>query len=152
MTFWGWLGVVAGALASISAILAAVIKVIRFLKKIDDRIAALDKIETYIQQNDKICETMGNLQKEFHELNMEFKDHCESQTKQTRLIVEVSRDLLLNEMEKAIAKKYAPTSQKRRVSDLFAEYSNNGGNHGLGEIYHIFEKLPDETIQPNNNA
>ena len=60
------------------------------------------------------------------------------------LLLEVARALLLSEIEKALVKKVAPISQKKRVADLFHQYEDNGGNHGLKDFFEMFMQLPED--------
>lgn len=63
--------------------------------------------------------------------------------KQRELLVQETRDHLLTKMEAALeAGEISSITELQRVGDLFDAYSDNGGNHGVGDVYEKYRKLP----------
>lgn len=99
----------------------------------------------------KIDGTLNNIIDHLDKLDDRFAGHIEHNNKQTKLMVEEARTTLCRIMEKAINRGYEPLFIKERTADLFAEYTENGGNHGVGELYNRYRSLPEVDPHKDQN-
>ena len=164
------IAVVASVITGLTVIITAGIKVFKFIQKVTNKLEVLDKIEKTEKDRETIDKDFKSMEQgikdiyvNLKDLNQRFSEHItkdtekekradetlnlvkalnEASEQQRELLLQETRNSLLDKMEKALEQGYVDSAEEvDRIGDLFGAYSGYGGNHGVGAVYSQYKKL-----------
>lgn len=122
------------------------VSVIIYLNKLKD---SVDKIPGLLNQTeeitDKVKDLTSKLDENNEELNMICKKldkHCSDGNDKNLLIMDMARQVLLNEIETSIHQGWVSMNRKAVVGELYDAYRKNGGNGPIHQLWDIYMDLP----------
>jgi exopolysaccharide biosynthesis predicted pyruvyltransferase EpsI len=81
-------------------------------------------------------------EKMIEELKDNLKEHCAKDKQKQKMALDMARQTLLNEMEKAIKEKEVTVSRKAVIGELYDSYEACGGNGAVHDLWKEFVHLP----------
>lgn len=76
------------------------------------------------------------------ELKVNLDEHCAKDKQKQKMALDMARQTLLNEMEKALKEKEVTVSRKAVIGELYDSYQANGGNGAVHDLWGEFVHLP----------
>ena len=76
------------------------------------------------------------------ELKDNLKEHCAKDKQKQKMSLDMARQILLNEMEKAIKEREVTVSRKAVIGELYDSYEAWGGNGAVHDLWAEFVHLP----------
>lgn len=164
------IAVVASVITGLTVIITAIVKTFKAIQKVTNKLEILDKIEETEKDREMIDKSFKNMEQDVKDiasnlknLNERFSQHIikdtekekradetlnlvkslsEASEQQRELLLQETRNTLLDKMEKALKQGYVESAEEvDRIGDLFGAYSGYGGNHGVGAVYSQYKKL-----------
>ena len=84
----------------------------------------------------------ANYEKIIKDLSNSLKEHCSKDKQKQKMILDMARQTLLNEMERAIKEEEVTVSRKAVIGELYDSYKDNGGNGTVKDLWSEFIHLP----------
>lgn len=83
------------------------------------------------------------LRKKIEELETQMKALNDTDKKQREIVLQETRNCLIDKMNISLKRGYIDSMEEvSRLGDLFAAYKSYGGNHGVGDEFERYKKLP----------
>lgn len=140
-----------GIARNISLIVSGIgmlISVIVYLNKLKN---SVEKIPGLLEQTEEITEKVKNLTrqidrngKELNTICQKLDKHCSDGNDKNLLIMDMARQVLLNEIETSIRQGWASMNRKAVIGELYDAYQKNGGNGPIHQLWDIYMDLPIE--------
>lgn len=111
------------------------------VEKIPDLISKVDSISTKIK---KITDEMEKNKTALDNISKDLSQHCADGSKKNVLILDVARQILLNEIETSIHYKFVSANRRTVVGQLYEAYRENGGNGPIHQMWDVYMELPIE--------
>ena len=111
------------------------------VEKIPDLITKVDSISSKIK---KVADETENNKKALDKISKDLSKHCEDGAKKNVLILDVARQILLNEIETSIHYKFVSANRRTVVGQLYEAYRENGGNGPIHQMWDVYMELPIE--------
>lgn len=164
------IAVVASVITGLTVIITAIVKTFKAIQKVTNKLEILDKIEKTEKDRETINKGFKDMEQDVKDiasnlknLNERFSQHItkdtekekradetlnlvkalnEASEQQRELLLQETRNTLLDKMEKSLEQGYVDSAEEvDRIGDLFGAYSGYGGNHGVGAVYSQYKKL-----------
>lgn len=123
--------------------------VIGFLKKLNtmgENLKKIPEIQDGLKDTQEEFKSFKTDHKEYEEiikdLKKSLKEHCSKDGQKQKMILDMARQTLLNEMEKSIKEKEVTVSRKAVIGELYDSYEANGGNGAVHDLWAEFVRLP----------
>ena len=134
---------------NITTILLFLGMIIAFFKKLNGMDINLKKIPNIEEELKKateditlIKEKQTNSDDVILEVKTHLEQHCSTDKKKQKMALDMARQCLLNEMEKAIKDNEVTVSRKAVIGELYDSYVDNGGNGAVHNLWTEFIHLP----------
>lgn len=111
------------------------------VEKIPDLIKSIEDISGKV--DDMVKETQRT-KEGLKEIKEKLSAHCKEGEKKNILILDVARQILLNEIETSIHYGFVSTNRRTVVGQLYEAYRKNGGNGPIHQMWDIYMELPIE--------
>lgn len=147
----GFLGTWADAIRNVTLILTGLGMLITLIVRINKMKDGVEKIPDLIQSINDISGKVDDMTKEtqrnkenLKEIKEKLSAHCKEEEKKNVLILDVARQILLNEIETSIHYGFVSTNRRTVVGQLYEAYRKNGGNGPIHQMWDIYMELPIE--------
>lgn len=108
------------------------------MQKVQDNVKNMQTDIQTLQNN------MTALQGGLQTLQNDLQQHCINGKRKDRLTLDMSRQMLLNEIEAAIRLGWASINKKTVLSELYESYRADGGNGTIKALWTTYLSLPTE--------
>lgn len=123
--------------------------VLAFLKKLNtigQNLAFIPEMKEQLSETVEEFKTFKTdhetYEKMIEELKDNLKEHCAKDKQKQKMALDMARQTLLNEMEKAIKEKEVTVSRKAVIGELYDSYEACGGNGAVHDLWKEFVHLP----------
>lgn len=120
-----------------------------FLKKLNTvgkNVSIIPEIQKSLQDTVEEFKTFKTDHEAYEDMIKELKvnldEHCAKDKQKQKMALDMARQTLLNEMEKAIKEKEVTVSRKAVIGELYDSYQANGGNGAVHDLWNEFVHLP----------
>lgn len=117
--------------------------VVTFFIKLNNIKQDVSVIPTIKKDITALKEDNDGLKEEIADIKTILLPHVEDGTKKNHLVMDMSRQLLLKEIESAIELGYATTPQKAVLGALYNSYEENDGNGTVHTLWQQYIDLPN---------
>ena len=122
--------------------------VVGFLKKLNDISKNLSDIPSMKKDLSKTVLGLKELKEDqttneqlIKALKANLDSHCSKDKLKQKLVLDMARQTLLNEMESAIKEQEVTVSRKAVIGELYNSYVDNGGNGAVHDLWAEFVHL-----------
>ena len=122
--------------------------VIVYLNKLK---SGVEKIPGLLEQTEEITEKVKRLTtqidrngKELNTICQKLDKHCAAGNDKNLLIMDMARQVLLNEIETSLHQGWVSMNRKAVIGELYDAYRKNGGNGPIHQLWDIYMDLPIE--------
>ena len=137
-----------GLLKNIGYIITFIGVIWGILKKLNKISDSLTKIPTMQKDLSEIQMEMTKIAEEknvdeqlIKEIKIKLDEHCAKDQSKQKMSLDMARQILLNEMEKAIKEGEVTVSRKAVIGELYDSYINNNGNGVVHDLWAEFVHL-----------
>ena len=140
-----------GIARNISLIVSGIgmlVSVIVYLNKLK---SSVEKIPGLLEQTEEITEKVKKLTtqidrngKELNSICKKLDKHYSDGTDKNLLIMDMARQVLLNEIETSLHQGWVSMNRKAVIGELYDAYRKNGGNGPIHQLWGIYMDLPIE--------
>lgn len=123
--------------------------IIGFLKKlntINKNLSDIPQMKADLSQTVSDLKDLKEDQDSYEDLIKQVKEnldeHCSKDKQKQKMSLDMARQMLLNEMEKAIKEKEVTVSRKAVIGELYDSYETCGGNGAVHDLWQEFIHLP----------
>lgn len=134
---------------NITTILLFLGMIVAFFKKLNGMDVNLKKIPNIEEELKKATEDITYIKDKqtnsddvILEVKNHLEQHCSTDKKKQKMALDMARQCLLNEMEKAIKENEITVSRKAVIGELYDSYVDNGGNGAVHNLWTEFIHLP----------
>lgn len=140
-----WGDVIKGIL-SVITLIGVILAFLKKLNTMGKNLAVIPEMQESLEKTTEEFKSFKTNQEEYEktlrELKDNLKEHCAKDTKKQKMALDMARQTLLNEMEKAIKDNEVTVSRKAVIGELYDSYKANGGNGAVKDLWTEFVHLP----------
>lgn len=147
-TFINNWGVLLRNLILIAGVFGGLFKLLKTLDRINTNIEEIPDLKSNIESLQKevknIFNSQQSMQNETKSIKEDLQKHCKNGMRKDKLTLDMSRQMLLNEIDTAIHMGWASINKKTVLSELYESYRNEGGNGTIQALWATYLALPTE--------
>lgn len=139
-------GTVIKTILSLISLIGIVWGFVKKLNNMGENLAIIPTMQEDLKETIKEFKTFKTdheaYEKMIEELKDNLKEHCAKDKQKQKMSLDMARQILLNEMEKAIKEKEVTVSRKAVIGELYDSYESWGGNGAVHDLWAEFVHLP----------
>ena len=139
-------GSIIKSITTILTFIGVVWGILKKLNNIGDNIAVIPNMKKSLEDTVKEFKVFKTDHEAYEKMIIELKktleEHCAKDGQKQKMALDMARQVLLNEMEKAIKEKEVTVSRKAVIGELYDSYEAKGGNGAVHDLWREYIHLP----------